>query len=71
MKSLLDNVNELDFLIRQHHKIESKMQSGQFLGAHRELCRVMAYLQKAKQDLIADAQQEEQPTQETGQQNEE
>jgi len=52
MKSLLENVVALDEIIRQLQKMESKMQSGQFLGAHRELCGLLAFFVKSKQDLI-------------------
>jgi len=55
MKSLLNNVNNLDDLIRQLHKMESKMRSGQWIDAWRELNRVIAHLTANKQKLIEKA----------------
>lgn len=52
MKSLLERVNELDVLIRQMHKMISKMNAGQFIDAYREANRITAVLEKSKQDLI-------------------
>lgn len=52
MSKLLENVEEVDFLIRQLQKIESKMQVGHFIPAYREVCRIISYLIKAKQDII-------------------
>jgi len=52
MKSLLEQVDALDDLIRQLQKMESKMRSGQLIDAWREVNRIMAALQKNKQDLI-------------------
>jgi len=52
MKSLLEQVNELDVLIRQMHKMISKMNAGQFIDAYREANRIAALLEKAKRDLI-------------------
>ena len=52
MKSLLDSVNELDALVRSLHKMESKMRSGQFIDAWRELHRIIASLEKEKQKLL-------------------
>jgi len=52
MKSLLDNVIELDDLIRQLHKMESRLRSGQVIDAHRECCRLIAYFNATKKNLI-------------------
>lgn len=52
MKSLLENVNELDVVIRQLHKVESKLRSGQFIDGHREILRLIGFFSKAKDDLI-------------------
>jgi len=53
MKSLLEQVNEVDDLVRQLRKMESKMNAGQFIQAWRECRRLIAAFEKAKQDLIA------------------
>jgi len=52
MKSLLDKVVELDALIRDMQKINSKMQVGQFIAASREINRITAALIRAKEELI-------------------
>jgi len=53
MKSLLEQVDEVDYLIRQLCKIDSKMHAGQFIDAWRENRRIIAALEKTKRDLIA------------------
>ena len=55
MKSLLKQVNGLDYFIRQLRKMESKMNAGQFIQAWRECQRVTAELEKNKQELLKDA----------------
>jgi len=52
MKSVLEKVNEIDKLIHRMTKMESMMWAGKWLDAHRECCRLIAALQKAKQDVI-------------------
>ena len=52
MKNLLESVTELDDLIRQLHKMESRLRSGQIIDAHRECCRLIAYFDTAKKNLI-------------------
>jgi len=56
MKSLLEQINELDYLIRQLRKMESKMNSGQFIAAWRECQRITAELERNKQDLIKNSE---------------
>ena len=53
MKSLLEQVKELDSLIHSLKKMESQMQSGRWLDSHRGCCRLMAGLQRAKEDIIS------------------
>jgi hypothetical protein len=52
MKSLLENVNTIDDIIRQLQKMESKMVMGQVIGAYRECCKLIAFFVRAKQELI-------------------
>lgn len=52
MKSLLERVSKLDNLLRQLHKIESKMHAGQFIAAWRELRGVIKMLEDSRKDLI-------------------
>ena len=52
MKTLLEQTNELDYIIRQLRKMDSRMKAGQFIDAWRELNRIIAALERSKQDLI-------------------
>jgi hypothetical protein len=52
MKSLLEKVDELDRLIRQLHKMESKMRSGQWIDAWRDVNRIFAKLEADKALII-------------------
>jgi hypothetical protein len=56
MKSLLNNVNELDYLIRQLQKLASRIRSGEIIDAWRELNGLISYVNKAKQDLIKEVE---------------
>ena len=52
MKSPLEQVNELDDLIRQLRKLASRIRAGQNVDGWRECNRIIAILEKYKQDLI-------------------
>ena len=52
MKNLLENVNELDHLIRQLQKLASRIRSGENVDGWRECNGLIAHVTKAKQDLI-------------------
>jgi len=52
MRSPLEQVNELDDLIRQLHKMESKMRVGQWIDAWREVNRIISYLARKKEDVM-------------------
>ena len=53
MKSLLEQVNDLDALIRSLRKVESKVRSGQIIDAWREILRIISFLERAKQCAIS------------------
>ena len=53
MNSLLENVNALDELLNNLQKIVSMVRNGHNVDAYRECNRVIAYVSKAKQDLIS------------------
>jgi hypothetical protein len=53
MKSLLESITEVDEIIRQLHKMESRLRSGQIIDAWRECCRLMAYLDNCKKQIIS------------------
>ena len=55
MKSLLEQVKKLDQVIRQLHKLASRMKAGQIVDAHRECHNLIGALQKDKEDLIGSA----------------
>ena len=52
MISPLIQIDELGDLIRQLHKIDSKLQAGQFIAAYRENRRIIAYLETSKDKLV-------------------
>jgi len=56
MKSLLDDVNELDFLIRQLSKLASRIRSGEIVDAWRECNGLISYVNRVKQDLIKNSE---------------
>lgn len=56
MKSLLENVEHIDMVIRSAQKMDSLMRSGQFIDAWREGRGLMAYLVRVKQEIIKDNQ---------------
>jgi hypothetical protein len=58
MKSLLQNSNDLDFLIRQLQKLASRIRSGENVDAWRECNGLIAHVTKAKEDLIRGASQD-------------
>lgn len=53
--SVFKQVQEMDELIRQLHKMESKLRSGQIIDAWRELNRILALLTKERESLIKQA----------------
>ena len=56
MKSLLEQVKELDSLIHSLKKMGSQMQSGRWLDSYRGCCRLISALSKAKDDIIRNSQ---------------
>jgi len=50
--SLLEDINELDYLIRQLSKLASRIRSGENVDAWRECNGLMAYVSRAKEELI-------------------
>ena len=51
----LVELDELGDLVRQMHKIDSKMHAGQFIDAHREIHRIIAEMEEAKKTLVGSA----------------
>lgn len=54
MKSLLEQVRELDQMIRQLQKLASRMKSGQIVDAHRDCNNLIGNLMQNREKLIAD-----------------
>lgn len=52
MSNLLEDLNVVDELIRDMRKIESKLLNGQFIFAYREVGRLLAKFQKAREIII-------------------
>lgn len=51
--TILMSLDELNELIREFHKIESKFYAGQFLALYRENRRIIASLEKKKNQLTS------------------
>jgi hypothetical protein len=58
MKSLLQNVNELDYMIRQLQKLSSRIRSGENVDAWRECNSLIAYVSKNKEELIGSSEKQ-------------
>jgi len=52
METPLTVINELDDMIRELQKIDSKFHAGQFLALYRENRRIIAYLENKKTEFI-------------------
>jgi len=59
MKSLLEQTDELDKLIRLLRKMLSKMRSGQWIDAWRDCNTIISLLEKSKRDIIKGVENEE------------
>ena len=51
-KTLLEKVEEVNTLIRQLQKMESKMRSGQWIDAWREVNRIISVLDAERKEII-------------------
>ncbi len=54
MKSPLDQIQDLETVIRQLKKLESLIFEGKIVTSHRACGSVIAYLERAKMDIIAE-----------------
>jgi len=52
----LEQTIELDKVIRQMRKMESKMRSGQWIDAWRDCNTIVASLERSKEDIIRNSQ---------------
>ena len=59
MSGLLHDVNELDNLIRQLHKLASRIRSGENVDAWRECNGIIAMVTTEKQNLLKNADAKE------------
>ena len=59
MSNPLIELDQLGNLIRQLHKIDSKLHAGQFIAAWRENRRIIAELEECKNDLISKSKTKE------------
>ena len=55
MDSVMEKIEVLETLIRDLRKVESKMRVGQIIDAWREQTRIIAYVDKARQNFIKEA----------------
>lgn len=54
MKSALEQLESLDYVIRQLHKIDSMMHSGQFIDANRCQRSIIAFLENNRKLVLKD-----------------
>jgi len=59
MKTLLEKVSDIDNLVRQLRKMESRLRAGQVIDAWRELNRIIALLEREKESVLADAEKKD------------
>lgn len=52
MQNLLEQVESINDILRQLQKIDSKMLSGQYIGAYRDLHRLMSFFEHAKGVIV-------------------
>ena len=52
MKSVFNDVEALDLVIRNLNKVDSKLNAGRFYDVRRELLRVISALSQNKKDLM-------------------
>jgi cell fate (sporulation/competence/biofilm development) regulator YlbF (YheA/YmcA/DUF963 family) len=50
----IENMDEISYLIRQLVKIDSRLHAGQFIDACGDNQKIIAYLEKKKQDIISE-----------------
>jgi hypothetical protein len=55
MSGLLQNMEEVDFIIRQVHKLASLIKAGQIVDAWREVNKLLSYFEDIKQNIIKNA----------------
>ena len=55
MISPLEQICELEVVIRELYKIDSKLMAGQIIPAYRENRKLIAALEKIKQDIIKES----------------
>ena len=52
MSNPLEDLTEIEYLIRQLYKIDSKLEAGKFIQAYRENRRIIARLESHKKKII-------------------
>lgn len=55
MKNPLEILSDLEEIIRDLHKINSKLLAGQVILAHREVGSLMAFFEQKKKELIRES----------------
>jgi cell fate (sporulation/competence/biofilm development) regulator YlbF (YheA/YmcA/DUF963 family) len=55
MKTPLDQIQDLEELIRQMHKIDSKLDAGHIIRAYRENGKIIAYLERVKANIVSES----------------
>lgn len=52
--TLVNQVEVVDKIIRQLHKIDSKMLSGQFIPAYRDLRSLLSFFEQHKKNILSE-----------------
>jgi hypothetical protein len=58
MKNPMEQMNEIEDVIRQLHKLEAKLMNGQFIMAYRDNRRLISKFENIKHDLIESTKEE-------------
>ena len=57
MKTLLESIEDIDQIIRDLHKVDSKLQSGQIIAAYRDINRMISFFEQAKKNILLGQQE--------------
>lgn len=59
MKNPLETLSDLEGVIRELHKLDSKMLAGQFIPAWRDLRRLLAFFEEKRLELVEESKKTE------------
>lgn len=59
MKGLMENVEGMDYIIRELHKLSSRLRSGQFIDAWRGCNALLDYVVRTKKQFLYQVENKE------------